>query len=217
MLGNYGRSITQAVFTPVARALRRLHVTPNVVTVVGTTLSCAAAVGFLARGYLWQGTVVLAILLLLDSLDGILARTTGQATVFGAFLDSTLDRVTDGFVFGSLLWWAIMGLPDSDARTVAIISGIVVMTAAGTVPYARARAEAIGVVAKGGIAERADRLVVALGGAALFGLGLSVWFFSITLALVAFTSAFTVGQRVVFTYRKLSQVERNTSDGTRHE
>lgn len=207
MLGNRGRSITEAAFTPLARVLSRLRVTPNMITIGGTAVSSLGSVLLLARGYLWQGAILVALVLLLDSVDGILARTTGATSEFGAFLDSTLDRVADGFVFGSLLWWAIMGLPDSSARTTAVVAGIISMTAVGVVPYARARAEACGVEAKVGIAERTDRLAAVLIGAGLFGLGLSVWVFASALVLVALASSITVVQRVVVTYRQLAASE----------
>lgn len=213
MLGNYGRSFTKAIFTPVARLLDRLHVTPNMITLIGTSFSCGISVLFLARGYLWLGAVLLAVVLLFDSVDGILARMTGTSSDFGAFLDSTLDRVTDGFVFGALLWWVIMGLPDSAARTTGIVAGIVAMTAVGVVPYTRAKAEAYGIAAKVGIAERADRLIVALAGAALFDLGLSVWVFSASLVWVASASVITILQRIIFTYQSFRSGKAPANEG----
>lgn len=203
MLGNHGRSITQTIFTPVARLLAAAHVTPNMVTIGGTVCVTVAALATLPRGYLWQGGVLLGILLFCDSLDGVLARLTGTGSTFGAFLDSTMDRLGDGAVFGSLLAYAVWTMPLSPARTAAIVAGIVCMVAVGTVPYARARAESVGVVAKVGIAERTDRLIVALVCAALFHWGLSPWVFTGGLIWVAFASMVTVAQRVIFTARAL--------------
>lgn len=204
MLGNHGRSITRTVFTPLARVLHRMGIGPNAVTITGTLVSCVLSVALLARGYILAGALALAVVLFMDSVDGILARMTGTSSDFGAFLDSTLDRITDGFVFGSLLWWSIAGLPDSPWRTVAIVAGIVAMTAIGVVPYARAKAESYGVVAKVGIAERTDRLIIGLVGALLYYLGLPVWVFAVALVWVAFASCVTVIQRMAFTYRALA-------------
>lgn len=204
MLGNHGRSVTRTIFTPLARLLARLHVTPDAVTVTGTVATVTVSVLVLARGYLWQGALVLAVVLFCDSVDGTLARLTGSSSRFGAFLDSTLDRIGDGAVFGSLTAWAALGAQPGPARTTLVVAGLVAMVGVGTVPYARARAESIGVEAKVGIAERTDRLVVALAGAFLTGLGLSPWVLSVAMVWVAVVSLVTVGQRVAFTRRALA-------------
>ena len=203
MLGNHGRSVTRTIFTPLARLLARAHVTPDMVTVAGTVATIVVACAVLAPGHLWQGALALGVVLFCDSVDGTLARLTGSSSRFGAFLDSTLDRIGDGAVFGALTAWAALGAQPGPARTVTVIAGLVAMVGVGTVPYARARAESVGVEAKLGIAERTDRLVVALLGAFLTGLGLSLWFLAVALAWVAVASLVTVGQRVLFTRRAL--------------
>lgn len=203
MLGNHGRSVTRTIFTPLARLLARAHVTPDMVTVAGTVATIAVACAVLAPGHLWQGALALGVVLFCDSVDGTLARLTGSSSRFGAFLDSTLDRIGDGAVFGALTAWAALGAQPGPARTATVIAGLVAMVGVGTVPYARARAESVGVEAKLGIAERTDRLVVALLGAFLTGLGLSPWFLAVALAWVAVASLVTVGQRVLFTRRAL--------------
>lgn len=204
MLGNHGRGITKAIFTPLAKVLHRLRITPDMVTIAGTVISCTLSVTLLAPGHILAGFIALTIVLFMDSVDGILARMTGTSSEFGAFLDSTLDRVADGFVFGSLLWWTIAGIPESPWRTATMIAGIVSMTAIGVVPYARAKAEAFGVAAKVGIAERTDRLIVAGVGALLYYLGLPLWVFTVAMIWVAFASSVTVVQRMVFTWRELN-------------
>lgn len=139
MLGNHGRSITKALFTPLARVLARLGVTPNMVTVAGTVASIAIAVVCIPRGWIWQGGIALAIVMFGDSVDGTLARMTTGGTRFGAFLDSTLDRLADGAVFGSLTAYAVFQMGDSPVRTWTVIAGICSIIGAATVPYARAR------------------------------------------------------------------------------
>lgn len=205
MLGNHGRSITRTVFTPLARLLAALRVTPDMVTVAGTVLTVGIAVGVLARGHLAVGGILLGIVLFCDSVDGVLARMTGQESTFGAFLDSTMDRLGDGAVFGALLAWAALGMEEGPVRTVSVIAGTIAMVGVGTVPYARARAESVGVVAKLGIAERTDRLVVALACAAVTQWGLPQWMYAVGLCWVAFASLVTVLQRVLFTRRALAK------------
>ncbi len=207
MLGNHGRSITQVLFTPVAKVLARMGVTPNMVTYASAVVVAGLSFGLLARGYLALGGILLGIVLFADSIDGILARMTGASSKYGAFLDSTMDRITDGIVFGSLLWWAIVGLPDGAIRTVTVISGIICMVAIGVVPYARSRAENFGVIAKVGIAERTDRLIIALVGAGFTDFGLPEVLFPIGMTWVAFASCVTVVQRMVVTYRELGAEE----------
>ena len=205
MLGNHGRSITKTIFTPLARLLLAAHVTPNMVTVTGTLVTIAVAVSTLPRGYLWQGALALGVVLFCDSIDGVLARMSGTSSPFGAFLDSTMDRLGDGAVFASLVAFAVFTMEPSTTRTVAIIAGLIAIVGAATVPYARARAESVGVIAKVGIAERTDRLIVALLGAALYGWGAPVFFFAAGLCWVAFASLVTVIQRVHFTARHIEK------------
>ena len=124
MLGNHGRSITKAIFTPVARVLVAAHITPNMVTIAGTVVTIAVAVTTFPFGYLWQGALALAVVLFCDSIDGVLARMSGTSSPFGAFLDSTMDRLGDGAVFGSLTAFAIFSMESSPSRTVSIVQAL---------------------------------------------------------------------------------------------
>ena len=205
MLGNHGRSITKAIFTPLARVLARVGVTPNMVTVAGTVATVAIAVICIPQGWIWQGGIVLAVVMFGDSGDGTLARMTTGGTRFGAFLDSTLARLGAGAVFGSLTASAAFQMDDSRVRTWAIITGICTLVGAAAVPYARARAESVGVVAKLGIAERTDRLIIGMGTAILISLGLPEWVFAAGLTWVAFASFVTVCQRIWFTARTIDE------------
>ena len=123
MLGNHGRSITKAIFTPLARVLAHAGVTPNMVTVAGTVATVAIAVICIPQGWIWQGGIALAVVMFGDSVDGTLARMTTGGTRFGAFLDSTLDRLGDGAVFGSLTAYAVFQMADTPVRTWTIIAG----------------------------------------------------------------------------------------------
>ena len=202
MLGNHGRGLTKALFTRPALALGRLGVTPNMLTVIGTILSVTAAVTLLPRGHFVAGPLVLLVVLVADSFDGILARATARSSVFGAFLDSTMDRLADGAVLGSLAAWAALSMSAGTLRTTTIVAALAAMILAATVPYARARAESIGATAKVGIAERTDRLLVALGATFVVGLGAPQWVLTAALGYVAIASFITVIQRVWTVYRQ---------------
>ena len=202
MLGNHGRGLTKALFTRPALALGRLGVTPNMLTVTGTILSVTAAVTLLPRGHFVAGPLVLLVVLVADSFDGILARATARSSVFGAFLDSTMDRLADGAVLGSLAAWAALSMSAGTLRTTTIVAALAAMILAATVPYARARAESIGATAKVGIAERTDRLLVALGATFVVGLGAPQWMLTAALGYVAIASFITVIQRVWTVYRQ---------------
>ena len=202
MLGNHGRGLTKALFTRPALALGRLGVTPNMLTVIGTILSVTAAVTLLPRGHFVVGPLVLLVVLVADSFDGILARATARSSVFGAFLDSTMDRLADGAVLGSLAAWAALSMSAGTLRTTTIVAALAAMILAATVPYARARAESIGATAKVGIAERTDRLLVALGATFVVGLGAPQWVLTAALGYVAIASFITVIQRVWTVYRQ---------------
>ncbi len=205
MLGNHGRSVATVIFTPVAKVAARLGITPNMITYGSAVIVAGLSFGLLARGYLGLGGVLLGVVLFADSIDGVLARLTNTGSEYGAFLDSTMDRITDGMVFGSLLWWAIVGLPDGAIRTTTIVAGIVSMVAIGVVPYTRARAENFGVIAKVGIAERTDRLIIALVGAGFTDFGFPEVLFPIGMVWVAFASTVTVIQRMAVTHRELTK------------
>lgn len=202
MLGVYGRSITRAIFTPPARLLARLGVRPTAVTFVGTAATVVAAAALIGTGHLLWGSVVVTILLFADSLDGTLARLKGTPSRYGAFLDSTMDRIGDGGVFGAITFWAIFGMESGPARTTAVIAGICSLVFAATVPYARARGQAVGVDPELGIAERTDRLTIALATTG-FSPFVSPWLLSIGLVVVAAASAITVGQRVWYVRKTL--------------
>ena len=115
MLGQHGRGLTKALLTRPALAMARVGITPNMLTVVGTVLSVGVAVATLPQGRFIMGPPLLGVVLIGDSFDGILARATGRSSVFGAFLDSTLDRLADGAIFASLAAWAALSMKTDSA------------------------------------------------------------------------------------------------------
>ncbi len=177
-------------------------------TVTGTLLTVLVAVTTLPQGRFLLGVALLALVVVGDSFDGILARATGTTSVFGAFLDSTMDRVADGAVFGSLVAWAALRLEAGALRTTTIACGLAVVVLAEVVSYARAKAESIGTSASVGVAERTDRLVVAGAGALAVGLGAPQWVLTAALGIVAVGSLVTVVQRVLTVRGQLRQREQ---------
>jgi CDP-diacylglycerol--glycerol-3-phosphate 3-phosphatidyltransferase len=195
------RSFVTTLWTPLADLLIRRGVSPDAVTITGTVGVVVMALWLLPTGHLLAGALMIAVFTMTDSLDGVMARRAGRSGPWGAFLDSTLDRFADAAIFSGLVLWFI-GRGDDRATAVLALACLVL---GSVVPYARARAEGLGMTAAIGIAERADRLVLVLVGTFLVGLGLPVAVLTFVLALLAVASAVTVGQRVA-TVRRQSRV-----------
>jgi CDP-diacylglycerol--glycerol-3-phosphate 3-phosphatidyltransferase len=193
MLNRFARAFFTRLLTPIATALLRLGVRPDVVTVVGTLGVCVGALWFYPRGEFLVGTLVITAFVFSDNVDGIMARISDQQGPWGAFLDSVLDRFGDAAIFiGLALWFAGDG---DDLRMVALCLACLALGA--VVSYARARAESLGYSAAVGIAERADRLVAVLVTTGLVGwFDLPVVVLEVVLWLLAAASAWTVFQRV---------------------
>ena len=193
MLNRYARAFFTKVFTPFARLLVRLGVSPDVVTVVGTLGVCFGALWFYPRGQLLVGTLVITAYVFSDTVDGVMARLSGRSSTWGAYLDSTLDRVGDAAIFGGLvLWYA----GDGDQTVLAGLA-LACLILGSVVSYAKARAEGLGMTANVGIAERADRLVAVLVVTGFVGLGLPQVVLGVVLALLAVASLVTVFQRML--------------------
>lgn len=194
------RTFWTNVFNPVITTLLRWGVSPDVVTLVGTIGVAAGALVFFPRGELLIGVLVITAFVFSDLIDGAMARRSGRTSPFGAFLDSTLDRVGDAAIFAGLAMYYV-GPGDSD---VFAALAIYCLTMGSVTSYARARAESLGMQAKVGIAERADRLVAILvvTGLAdllnLAGVGEdALWLIPITLGVLAVASTITVVQRIL--------------------
>jgi len=187
------RPLITRVAAPAADRLLAVGIGPDAVTLAGTVGVSAAALVFLSQGRFLVGTIVVTLFVLTDMLDGVMARAAGRTDRFGAWLDSTCDRVADGAVFCSLAWWFTGGGQD---RTLAAVS-LFCLVAGVVVSYEKARAEGLGLPCDVGLAERAERLVVALGGTALVGLGLPDVVLAVALWLLAAATAVTVVQRAL--------------------
>lgn len=186
------------VLAPVVRLFVRLGISPDAVTLVGTLGVSAGALIFFPQGLLWQGVLVITAFVFSDLVDGAMARAVGRTDDFGAFLDSTLDRIADGAIFAGLaLYFAWV----ADDRLYLVLS-LVCLVMGSVTSYARCRGEGLGYEAKTGIAERADRLVAILV-LTFFGdvLGLPV-LYEATLWVLALASTLTVLQRVLLVRRQ---------------
>lgn len=186
------RAFWTKVISPVAHLLLKLGVSADAVTVVGTLGVCAGALVFFPQGKLLTGVLVITAFVFSDLIDGHMARTSGTSNKFGAFLDSTLDRVGDAAIFGGLLLY-FAGPGDSQLYTVL---SLVCLVMGAVTSYARARAESLGMQANVGIAERADRLVAILVMTGLSGMFDLPILLEITLWALAVASTITVVQRI---------------------
>ena len=190
---NRFRAFFTRIFTPAARFLLRLGVSPDAVTLVGTLGVVAGALVFFPRGQLLVGVLVITAFVFSDLLDGTMARISGSPSKWGAFLDSTLDRIGDAAIFGGLVMY--YAGPGHSNLLAALALYCLVM--GSVTSYARARAESLGMQAQGGLAERADRLVAILamtGLSDIFDLPVLI---PVTLAALAVASTITVFQRVL--------------------
>ncbi len=192
MLNKYARALFAAIFTPMAALLVRLKVSPDAVTIVGTLGVAAGALIGYPLGELFWGTVVITVFVFSDILDGLMARMIGRKGNWGAFLDSTLDRVGDGAVFAGIVVWFYTG---GDNHFIAALA-LTCLVLGSIVSYAKARAEGLGMTANVGIAERSDRLVVVLVATGLVGLGVPEVVLAVVLVLLAIASVVTVFQRI---------------------
>ena len=195
-----------AAVKPLVEWLIRAGVRPNTITTIGTGLVLVSAVVY-ASGHIRIGGLLLLLSGVADTLDGQVARGGAMVTRFGAFYDSTLDRVGDGATFigiGAFLLTA----PDVAYRTLAVILCMVAILASVLVSYARARAEGLGLDCKVGIAQRAER-ILGLGLASfIFGAGRHALLLEVIVALLAIASIITVVQRFVYVHRHAGQVDQ---------
>jgi CDP-diacylglycerol--glycerol-3-phosphate 3-phosphatidyltransferase len=195
---NVLRPALDRVLIPAGRALARTPVTPNAITVIGTVGMSAGALALFPIGELFAGTMVCTFFVLADMLDGALARVKGTSGPWGAFLDSTLDRVADASVFGGLTLWFMLGGHDRLLAGVALYC----LVSGTMVSYAKARAEGLGYRCDVGIAERTERLLIGLTAAGLSGLGVP-YVLAIGLWALAVLSTVTFGQRVLAVRRAI--------------
>lgn len=201
MIGSSLRPVIGRLADPLVRALHAWGVSPDVVTVVGTVGTSAAALALFPRGQLLAGTIVITLFVLTDTIDGALARKRGTTNLFGAWLDSTCDRVADGAVFGGLALYFAYEVDNNLLLAVTLY----VLVSSLVVSYAKARAEGLGMNCDVGIAERAERLIIVLAATGLVGLGVPDGLLAGALWLLAVLSTVTVAQRTREVHRQAAK------------
>ncbi len=191
-LTDWMRAQASVITYPIARVFQKLGLRPNTITLVGLGLNFAVG-AVIAGGYLRLGGALVLLASAFDALDGALARVSESKTRFGAFLDSTMDRISEGaLLFGLLVWLTAHG-PASDVY-------LVYLTLLGSlmVSYTRARAEGVGYACKVGLLTRVERIVI-------LGVGLMLAWIRPTLWLMAIFTWVTVVQRILYVYREAQQ------------
>src|ERR1700730_3117175 len=189
---------------PAISFLARNKVSPNALTTIGTLLTVAAA-GVYATGHIMTAGWIMSATAFFDVVDGEVARRTGRSTVFGAFYDSTLDRVADGALLAGLtVFYATNPVHHNIYMVVVCLVGII-----GTflVSYTRARAESLGIDAKVGVMQRPERIVLLSAPQALFGLFWNGWVLMGIIILLSVTAWITAVQRIAFVHRFTKNIE----------
>jgi CDP-diacylglycerol--glycerol-3-phosphate 3-phosphatidyltransferase len=187
------------LITPLSRGLLKIGVSANSITVFGAIGTVSASLTLFTTGHLFAGTMVITAFVLTDLLDGTLARMSPQgSSIWGALLDSTLDRLGDAAVLGSLMYW----LNASHDRLVGV--AFVALIAGTLISYIKARAESLDIQCNGGIAERTERLIILLVATGFAGLGVH-YILALGIWLLTILSVITVVQRLTIVYRATTE------------
>jgi CDP-diacylglycerol--glycerol-3-phosphate 3-phosphatidyltransferase len=183
------------VITPVASIALRMGITPNAVTWTGAIAVVTAALYFYPRGEFFIGTVIICVMALSDLFDGTMARISQKgSSKWGGFLDSTIDRITDSAILVGISIYLI------DKEDPLVIIVMVTLVTGILVPYIRAKAESFGIECTGGIAERAERLMISLAAIGFNGLGVP-YILAVGMWLLALLGTYTVLQRMLIVKR----------------
>ena len=208
MLNIHARQWVSKTINPLGVRLARAGITPDEITLVGTVGATAGALIFFTQGWWFSGTMLIWGCVMLDVLDGAVARAGGTASKFGAVLDSTCDRIVDAAVFACIGWYF------ARHNQPWMLAGCLLCLILGSLTsYIRARAEGVGLNATVGIAERAERLIIILVGTGLSGQHLRVPYVqAIAVWLLVGASTITVAQRLATVWRQ-SRAEKQTRGG----
>ena len=185
------RGAWAAILAPVAKAFVRAGISPDVVTIVGTIGVVVGALVCFPQGWLWQGVLILTPIAFFDMLDGQMAKISNTASKWGAFLDSTADRLGDAAVFGGIVLFFLYQQGSTLWATVTLVA----LVFGQLTSYVKARAESLGFTCTGGLAARADRMVIILVGAFFADLGVP-YLLEVVVSALALASIITVGQRI---------------------
>ena len=198
VLNIHARAFFSKAVDPLGARLARAGITPDAITIVGTVGAVASALIFFTNGRWFTGTMLVWGFVMLDLVDGAVARAGNRASKFGAVLDSSCDRIADAAVFGSIAWFfAVHG------QRWMVLAALLCLVLGSLTSYIRARAEGVGLNATVGIAERAERLIIVLVGTGLSGAHLRVPYVqAVALWLLVAASTITVYQRFATVYRQ---------------
>ena len=164
MLSVHGRKPAAVVVVPVAKLFLKMGLTPNVVTIVGTIVTIAISVILIPLNHLFAAAILSGLFAAFDMLDGTMARLTTGGSQFGATLDASCDRITDGALFAAIAYWMVYV---DNASALNFAACMVVLVSSQVISYVKARGEASGFKMVGGLVERPERLIVGLGGVGL--------------------------------------------------
>lgn len=197
MLSVHGRRPAAVIVEPLARALLKTGVSPNTVTVAGAAVTIAITVVLIPTGHLVWAAVLSGLFAAFDMIDGTMARLRGGGTRFGATLDATCDRITDGALFAAITWWLIYSY---DAHPSLVVAAFTVLVSSQVISYVKARGEASGFRMVGGLIERPERLIIGLVGVGLQGFGVP-YAIDVAIWVLAAGSVITVIQRLMLANR----------------
>ncbi|MCG7261066.1 CDP-alcohol phosphatidyltransferase family protein [Corynebacterium sp. MSK004] len=192
MLSVHGRKPAAVVVVPVAKLFLKMGLTPNIVTIVGTIVTIAISVILIPLDHLFAAALLSGLFAAFDMLDGTMARLTTGGSNFGATLDASCDRITDGALFAAIAYWMVYV---DNAHPINFAACMVVLVSSQVISYVKARGEASGFKMIGGLVERPERLILGLGGVGLEGLGVP-YALEVALWLLAVGSIFTIYQRM---------------------
>ena len=198
MLSVQGRKPAAVVVEPVAKAALKVGLTPNAVTAVGAIVTIAISVLLIPSGHLVWAAVLSGLFAAFDMIDGTMARIRGGGTPFGATLDASCDRVTDGALFAAIIWYLVYTV---DAHPSTVAAGLIVLVSSQVISYVKARGEASGLRMVGGLIERPERLIIGLVGVGLEGFGVPNAL-AISLWILAIGSIFTIYQRLIMAMKQ---------------
>ena len=192
MLSVHGRKPAAVVVVPVAKLFLKMGLTPNIVTIVGTIVTIAISVILIPLDHLFAAALLSGLFAAFDMLDGTMARLTTGGSNFGATLDASCDRITDGALFAAIAYWMVYV---DNAHPINFAACMVVLVSSQVISYVKARGEASGFKMVGGLVARPERLILGLGGVGLEGLGVP-YALEVALWLLAVGSIFTIYQRM---------------------
>lgn len=195
MISSFLRAPVTRVVEPTARLLVKRGVTPNNVTVIGSLGTIAVALIFFTSGNFFWGTMVMLLFIFSDLVDGTMARLGGLTTRWGAFLDSTLDRLVDAFLIGSVTYFLY-----TEGDSLQVVAWFA-LAGGFLVSYVKARAEASGFTCEGGFAERTERTIILLVSTGFAGLGLP-YILAVGIWTLGIASFITVAHRIAQVWKQ---------------